>query len=272
MTIGVLTQLIGSPFFDTIAQGVIAGLNGTGYSPIFVDGQWKKDEELSGIQALLGRRVDGLILIGGGLPGDEIARRCADLPTVIVARQLPSDQHNCIFMDNVAGGALATRHLIQNGHRRIAIIRGLEDHADSTDRFSGYEQAMQEAQLPVEQSLILDGDFSAESGERCTEELLTRQATFSAIFATNDMMAFGARLALSRRGIRVPEDVSLVGFDDQMESAFTTPPLTTIRQPAREMGEQASQAVLGMINDEPFSSNPVEGELIVRESVSRLNH
>ena len=270
MTIGVLTQLIGSPFYDTISQGVVAGLNDTGYSPIFVDGQWRKKEEVAAIQALLGRRVDGLILIGGDVPGDEIAALCDGLPTVVVARRLNQNQHHCVYMDNVDGGRQATQHLIDNGHRRIAMIQGLPHHADAVDRFAGYQQALQKANIPIDRNLILDGDFSAESGVAAVEQLLSRSAPFTAIFAANDIMAFGARLALHRRGVRAPEDVSLVGFDDQMEAAFVTPPLTTIRQPAREMGERVARDVLAMIHGESLASTSFRGQLIIRESVESV--
>lgn len=267
-TIGTLTQIIGSPYYDTIAQGVIAGLSGSDYSPLFVDGQWEQSAEITGIRTLLSRQVDGLVLIGGDIPGDELSDLCADLPTVVVARQLPGD-HHCIFMDNIDGGYQATKHLIQQGHERIAVIRGHQHHPDAIDRFTGYRQALKEAGLPYHSNLVIEGDFSAESGVRAIEELLAREAPFTAVFAANDMTAFGARLALHRHDLGVPQDVSLIGFDDQMEAAFATPPLTTIRQPAREMGMQASRAILSLIDGESFSSLRVQGELIERESVSR---
>lgn len=269
MTIGVLTQLIGSPFYDTVAQGVIAGLSGTGYSPIFVDGQWQQDEELVGIRALLGRQVDGLVLIGGDVSADDITELCGDLPTVVVARQLPGDQHNCVYMDNVDGGYQATKHLIEHGHRDIAIICGLAHHPDAVDRLSGYKQALGEADMAPRDELILSGDFSADSGIRAVEQLYEDGTRFSAIFASNDIMAFGARLQLSRLGLEVPGDVSLVGFDDQMESAYMTPPLTTVHQPAREMGAEATKAVLAVIGGDSIESHRVVGELTVRESVGR---
>ena len=268
MTIGVLTQLIGTPFYDTIAQGVIAGLSGTGYWPIFVDGQWKKDEETDGIRALIGRQVDGLVLIGGDIDCDEITELCDDLPLVIAARNLTDHQHHCVHMDNVDGGYRATKHLLEHGHRNIAIIRGLKHHPDAIDRFTGYKQALEEFSIPLEPNLILDGDFSAESGVACTDQLIRSKQPFTAIVAANDITAFGARLSLYRHGISVPDQVSLIGFDDQMESAFTTPPLTTIRQPAREMGEQAARAVLAIINGDDITPDTVKGELIERESVS----
>ena len=115
-----------------------------------------------------------------------------------------------------------------------------------------------------------DGDFSAESGVRAVERLCGRQQSFTAIVAANDTTAFGARLALYRRNVRVPDDVSIVGFDDQAEAAFMAPPLTTIRQPGREMGAMASRALLDLIDGKPFRSQPLKGELQLRESVGTV--
>ena len=257
MTIGVLTQNIGSPFYDAISQGVIAGFGGTGYSPIFVDGRWQPDAEVEAIQALLGRRVDGLVLIGGDIEADHLAQLSRGLPTIIVARELPG-AHHCIFTDNVDGGYRATKLLIENGHREIAIILGIKHHPD----------ALEDGGIEFDDDLVIAGDFSAESGVRAIDELCEGGRSFSAVFAANDTTAFGARLALYRRGLEVPGDVSLVGFDDQAESAFMAPPLTTVRQPGREMGERASQALLDLIDGKSFESQSLLGELMVRESVS----
>lgn len=271
MTIGVLTQIIGSPFYDAIAQGVVAGLEGTGYSPIFVDGRWQLNSEIEAIRALQGRRVDGLVLVGGNIPGDELAELCEKMPTVVVARELPPNQHHCIFMDNVEGGYRATKHLIDQGHTRIASIRGIDYHPDSIDRHAGYQSALKEAGIKYDPELVLPGDFSAETGVAAVNALIDKKASFTAIFAENDMMAFGARLALHRHGRSVPEDVSIVGFDDQDEAEFLTPPLTTVRQPGAEMGALAGKAILSLINGKPFESKRLHGELKTRESVATLD-
>ena len=267
LTIGVLTQLIGSPFYDTIAQGVIARLGGTRYSPIFVDGQLQRDQQLDGVRALIGRQVDGMLLIGGDVTDNEITDLCGQIPVAVVARQLENSRHYCVWTDNMDGGYQATRHLVERGHRRIAIIRGLDHHFDTKDRYTGYCKALSEAEIPFDADLVLDGDFSGESGSACVEKLIQQGTKFSAVFAMNDMMAFGARLALSRHNISVPEQVSIIGFDDQMESAFMPPPLTTVRQPAREMGRSAAAAVLAMIDGEDVESLRVQAELVERESV-----
>ncbi len=270
MTIGVVTQLIGSPFYDTIAQGVVAELHETDYSPIFADGRWQAAEELEAIQALMGRRVDGLVLIGGSLPGDEISDLCGDLPTVIVARQLSGRGNICISMDNELGSYQLTKHLIDKGHRKIAVVRGLEHHRDATDRFEGYQRALRDNGIELDSRLVYQGDFSAESGMAAVDNLLTEKVEFTAVVAANDLTAFGVRLALHHHNVAVPEQVSIVGFDDQLETSFTIPPLTTLRQPAREMGSQASKALLEMIAGNNFSSKVFQGELVLRESVAEI--
>ncbi len=270
LTIGVLTQNIGSPFYDAISQGVIAGLQDSTYSPIFMDGQWERTSEISAIKALIGRRVDGLLLIGGALSGNDISRICKDLPTIVIARQVPSRKLPCVFVDNVDGGYIATKYLIENGHRKIAFIQGLPQHQDAIDRFAGFCRAFKESGIQLDRRLVLDGDFTAIKAECSVNRLCESRLKFTAIFAANDASAFGARLALYRRNIGVPDEVSIVGFDDQMESAFLTPPLTTVRQPAQEMGNLASRALFDLLNGKPFKSQLLKGCLQIRESVARL--
>ena len=268
MTIGVLTQLIGSPYYDAISQGVIEELAQTTFAPIFVDGQWQERAEIEGIRALMGRHVDGLILIGGGISGATISDICGQLPTVVVGRELPGDRHVCFYADNELGGYLATSHLLEQGHRQIAIIKGLKHQPDAIDRWVGFNRAMREAGWEPDPDLVIQGDFSPESGVQAVEQLLAQGKDFTAIVAANDMTAFGARLALDRAGLNVPADVSVVGFDDQLESTYWTPPLTTIRQPAQEMGRLAANAVVEIVNGQSPVSQCLPCTLVKRDSVA----
>ncbi|MDA7874137.1 substrate-binding domain-containing protein [Rhodopirellula sp.] len=270
MTLGVLTQNIGSPFYDALAQGVIHGLAGSGYSPIFVDGQWQQSTEIESIRTLIGRRVDGLLLIGGDVPVEQLNQLRERLPTIVVAREVVGWENQCIHVDNVQAGYEATKHLIDFGHQRIALLRGIKEHPDAIQRFEGYAKALTEAGIEFDTDLIYQGDFSGQSGVMAVNSLISRGIHFTAIFAANDMVAFGARLALSRHGMRVPEDISLVGFDDQAESAFATPPLTTMKQPAVEMGTAAANALVKLIHDEQYELASLPVELQRRESVARL--
>tara|TARA_R110002049_G_scaffold27321_2_gene94268 strand:- start:487959 stop:488966 length:1008 start_codon:yes stop_codon:yes gene_type:complete len=271
MTIGVLTQNIGSPFYDTITQGIIQGLEGTGYSPIIVDGEWTRNKETEVIQTLLGRKVDGLILVGGDVPVKELGALRDQIPTVVVGRDIEGWGNQCVYIGNFDAAYEATKFLIDFGHRDIAIIRGIQSHPDAIDRFNGYSKALSDHGIELDPELVCEGSFSGSSGVLAINSLLSRGKHFTAVFAANDMVAFGARLALYRKGIRVPEDVSLIGFDDQAESSFMVPPLTSVRQPAAEMGSAAAKAILSVIKGEPIELPALVAELKVRESVVKLS-
>lgn len=270
MTLGVVTQNIGSPFYDSVTQGVIHGLAGTGFSPLFADGQWDPQLESAAIQTLLNRNVDGLIMVGGKLDGRELEKLRRGKPTIAVARYARGWKGPSIAIDNFAAALEVTRYLIRAGHRRIAHIMGIPDHQDALDRYRGYCEAYQETSLERDPELVAEGNFSSQSGVLAVESFLYRGVSFSAIFAANDEMAMGARLALYRRGIRVPEDVSIIGFDDQPSSAYMTPPLTTVRQPAVEMGTASAEALLKLLANEPFETPELKAELVIRESVARV--
>jgi LacI family transcriptional regulator len=270
MAIGVLTQNFGSPFYDEILQGVVYGLRDTRYFPVFADGQWQPEIEQQAILALMQRQIDGLIVIGGFLDSETLFDYAEQLPVIVVARRLPAYEENCIYVDNQKAAYTATQHLIELGHRHIAHVSGRADHPDAVERQAGYIQALQDAGIEPREELIVEGDFRRQSGVLAVDVLLARASTFSAIFAANDQMAYGTRLALHRRGIRVPEDMSLVGFDDEPAAAFMIPPLTTVRQPAGEMGREAARAILSCLLDEPVTPVKVEAKLIVRESTARF--
>ena len=269
MTIGIVTQNIGSPFYDQVTQGVIQSLSKTDYSPIFVDGQWDPQVEQRVVQTLLDRQVDGMIIVGGFLSQEFLVGLRDRIPLLVVARNLDGWDNRCLAVDNEHGGMLATQFLLDAGHTRIAMVTGIPDHEDSRDRVRGYERALKSAEVEFDQDLVFEGDFSGQSGIMAVEALLARKSNFTAIFAANDEMAFGARLALYRRGIRVPEDVSLIGFDNQPGSALMTPPLTTVAQPSMELGSAAADALLMLIAGEEVELATPELKVVVRESVIR---
>ncbi len=270
MTIGVVTQNIGSPFYDSVIQGVISAFSGTNYFPLVVDGRWDPALESAAVRTLLSRQVDGLILIGGTLSKKQLQDLGGSKPVVLVARSLIDWEDRCIYLDNVEAGYRATKFLIELGHRDVAHITGINSQQDAKDRLAGYKQALQEAGIKFNPRLIADGDFSSQSGVLAIESLLARQVLFSAIFAANDGMACGARLALYRRGIRVPEDISIIGFDNQPAAAFQTPPLTTVAQPGSEMGAAAAQMILNQLTNDHSTIIPkFPVEIIVRETAVR---
>ncbi|MCA9989192.1 MAG: LacI family DNA-binding transcriptional regulator [Anaerolineales bacterium] len=273
MTIGVLTQNFGSPFYDGILQGILLGMEGTDYWPLFVDGRWQPAIERQGLQFLLERRVDGIIIIGGQTPEALLAEIATRTPLLVVARELTTMPSRSLFVDNYNAAYQLTRYLLEMGHREIAHISAEvvydETVNDIHQRLLGYQAALQDAGIEPDPSLIVKGNLLQQSGLLAVEMLFTRGRPFSAIFAANDQMAFGARLGLYRRNIRVPEDISLVGFDDESSAAYMVPPLTTARQPAAAMGQAAAAAMLALLNGNTVELPNFQAELIVRESVSR---
>lgn len=273
MTIGVLTQNFGSAFYDGILRGIMQGLDGTNYWPLFADGRWEPQVEIQMLRLLVDRQVDGVIIVGGQILEETLRDVAAHTPLLVVGRELTTLPDHCLYVKNFAAAYQLTRYLLDMGHREIATITASVGYQsavnDISQRHEGYLQALRDAGIEPDPALVVEGNLLHQSGMLAVEMLLSRGRPFSAIMAANDNMALGARLALFRRGIRVPEDVSLVGFDDQMSSVYMIPPLTTIRQPAMELGHAAAQAILAFINGQTPTLTPFDTELIIRESVTR---
>ena len=217
---------------------------------------------------MLRRQIDGLIVLGGFLEAEEIKQLAKDVPVVMVARHVAGYEENCVSVDNLRASYLATQHLIELGHQRIAHISGRLYHPDARDRRQGYVKALEDAGIEANQDLIVEGDFRRQSGVLAVQMLLSKGISFSAIFAGNDQMAYGVRLGLYRKGIRAPEDISLLGFDDEPAAAFMIPPLTTVRQPAVELGLEAARIILARLRGEATSPARLRAELVVRESTA----
>jgi LacI family transcriptional regulator len=270
MVIGVLTQDIASSFFGSMLAGIEKGFEDSPYSPIIIPGSWSIEKELNALDILLGKQIDGLIILNGRLSEERIYELEQRLPVIIIGRSVPGIEHFCIKVDSFQGAYDVTWHLIELGHRKIAHIAGPFSQADAVLRRDGYCKALEDAGLNVEQNLILEAEFSPRAGILAMETFFTRGTMFSAIFAGNDQLADGCMLGLYRHGLRVPHDVSLVGFDDDSGSAYTVPPLTTVRQPTFEMGEAAAKGMLALLNHQEPELPLLSTELVIRESTSRL--
>ncbi|WP_229256583.1 LacI family DNA-binding transcriptional regulator [Duganella lactea] len=270
MTIGIVVQDISSPFFDETLRGVDDGLKGTGYASVIVSGHWNAEEEADRIRLLLARKVDGIILLSGRIDDDTVLSFAGQRPIVSTGRAIKTRTALGFKMDNEYGAYLAVRHLIELGHRHIAFISGPTNNTDAADRLAGYTRALREAGIAIDARLIVEGNFHEASGMLAMNRLFDTGQPFTAVFAANDLSAYGARLALYRKGVRVPDDISLVGFDDLPGSAYTTPPLTTIRQPLYDIGRIATHALLRVINGEEARGEVPPLELIVRETTRRL--
>lgn len=270
LSIGVLTQTISSPFYGEALHGIETRLDAAGYIPLFVSGHWQEAEERKALEALMSRRVDGLIVLAGSLSNQALQQYAKAVPMVVLGRELKGPQLFSFGFDNQAGALLATRHLVDCGHTRIAYIAGDPVHQDALDRHAGYKAALKQAGLKLDPSLVVMGDYTEAAGLLAVNRLLDAGNPFTAIFAANDQMAIGAALGLYRRGVRVPDDVSLVGFDDLAPAKFAIPPLTTVRQSVYEMGDQAASAMLDLLRGEAPQVALPPPQLVPRESTRRL--
>ena len=264
-SIGVLTQEINREFYGDILMGIEQALRGTDYHPVFASGSVLAEGAQA--QALVSRnRVDAVIVVGGRMLEEELQALAERVPVVVLGRSVRGLESRCMQVDNFEGSYTATRYLIGLGHERIAHITGIPGHRHTVERIEGYRRALADAGLPQDPDLVVNGVYEEASGYRAAEQLLDTGVEFTAIFAAADLMAMGARLALHRRGLAVPEAVSLVGFDDHRLAEYMIPPLTTVRQPRSEMGAAAVEAVLSVLCGETLSLPSFRVELIIRDS------
>lgn len=270
MSIGVLTQFIDSPYYGEALRGIEDELHKANYVPLFVSGHWNEAEEKNRLFMLQERKVDGIIVLTGKLSDETLVDMAANIPVVVTGRHLSAPNLFSIDFDNSEGASLAVRHLHALGHRRVAFISGPLDHPDAAERLLGYREEATLKGLEVDDELVVVSDYQEAGGFRAMNSLLSARVQFTAVIAANDQMAYGARLALHRSGLRVPEDVSLIGFDDLPHSAFTLPPLTSVRQSVYEIGVSAAKAMIEILNKQIPPFRLVAAELVVRES-TRIN-
>jgi LacI family transcriptional regulator len=266
-SVGVLTQEISNLFFGQILKGIEHRLRGTGYYPLFASG-WHAHEGIDALEMLLAHRVDSMVIVGGWVADEYLLEVAERVPLVAISRTIAGLEDHCVQVENFQGAYEATKHLIDLGHTRIAHVTGLPHHPHAIERREGYCKALRDAGLVVDPDLILEGDFEEPSGLDAVQDLIRTRKPFTALFMSNDRMAYGALLALYRHGLRVPDDVSIVAFDDQPSSAYTLPPLTTVRQPTFEIGAATAEAVLRLLQGERLSLPVVPTSLVVRDSTA----
>lgn len=269
-SIGVVTQALDSPFYGPAMRGIEDELLPAGYNALFVSGHWNAVAEARCLDVLRSRRVDGIIVLMGRLSDKALIQCAKTQPLVATGRDLKAPHLFSLNFDNFEGAKLATRHLIQLGHRRIAFITGEADHPDAMERLRGYRAALEELGIAPDPALIVPGDYREQSGLFAVESLLQTHQRFTAIFAANDQMALGAALGLQRRSLRVPEDVSIVGFDDLPASLYAIPPLSSVHQPTYDMGRLAAAAMLELLAGQVPDMQLPAPRLVARESSRRL--
>jgi LacI family repressor for deo operon, udp, cdd, tsx, nupC, and nupG len=241
-----------------------------GYSVFLASCNAEAVREAKVVQSFEERRVDGIIVMDsrvGSLYAAHLSKM--KIPIVLINKFRLGEFIYSVAIDNLTASRDATSHLIQLGHTRIAYIGDRDGFQLDTDRFGGYRQALEHADIPFQPHLVAHGDGKPAGGEEAMEQLLTLPERPTGVFCFNDMSALGAMRALRAHNLRVPEDVSLVGFDDVFFAPYTHPSLTTVRQPKEHMGKLATEIVLKLLSGTSCEYNvKVQGELIVRESTA----
>jgi LacI family repressor for deo operon, udp, cdd, tsx, nupC, and nupG len=258
-----------SPFFLEIYAGAEEAAQTGGLSVLLGNSDGRIERVETYFDQVVSGRADGIILLTGVMPPAYADGKRSVPPMVTVLERIEGQDAPVVRIDHRAASAEVTQHLIDLGHRRIAHIAGTPHAASSEHRIGGYRDALASAGIPFENDLVVTGDFSMQSGADAMERLLTLGDPPTGVFAGNDEMAFGAVKAARAHGLSVPEDLSIVGFDDQTTAAFYNPPLTTIHTPCREIGRRATQELVQQIAGVEGSREIVlPTNLVVRDSTA----
>ena len=263
-------RMFRDPYFLGILRGAQSVIGSSGLQLVFAIASTARELEQFTDYAASGH-VDGTLLIslhGASDHGDDLPRRLESLgvPTVLNGRPLGDTGTFYVDSDNIGGGQLATELLIERGARRIATITGPMDMAVGHDRLAGYRSALAAHGIASPPDLVAHGDFSVEGGAKAMVQLLERVPDVDAVFCASDLTALGAMQALAETGRRVPHDVAIVGFDDVAEAETAIVPLTTIRQPIRDLGRTMAQVLLDRLNDKSPAQRTVLPVSVTRRS------
>ncbi|QNF30906.1 MULTISPECIES: LacI family DNA-binding transcriptional regulator [Metabacillus] len=259
---------ITSAFFSKVLRGIEHVAVNNGYQVILGDTENDIEREKEYINLLLQKQADGMVLLTARLNKTNLEEISEHFPMVLACEYMDGLNVPTVSIDNISSARKATEHLIKLGHTKIAHITGPINVILSRDRMRGYQQAMMSHELDIDSAYIQEGDFSFESGYNQTLKLLALENPPTAVFAFNDEMAMGAIKAAKDSGLKAPEDLAVVGFDNVKMSSVIEPNLTTINQPKYEIGKKAMELLLKLINGESINKKKfvMKDELIIRES------
>jgi LacI family transcriptional regulator len=267
-TIGIMMADISEPYYSQIIKGMEYASSRTGYTLLFSNSYESVERNRVLQKMIFAERVDGLVIVGSNIQEKNFVLTLLEqeIPFVLIERNFSDPRVNCIWVDNTQGAYLATKYLIEKGHRKIAHIAGNLYFQVALDRIEGYKKALREAGIGFSEELVTSGNFVSRDAYEAMKEQLRHNCT--AVFAASDTMAYGALKAIAEAGLSVPKDIAVIGFDDLEFSALTNPPLTTIRQPRYEMGKQSLEILIANLQGERNETAKVclMPELVARRS------
>lgn len=269
--VGVVVTSIADPFNGEVVSGLEETANQSGYSVVLATSQANPEREMAIVRSFAERRVDGLIVASSRV-GAPYLERLSDLrlPIVLLNNQAPGQFKHSVRMDNVHGAAAATRHLIELGHTRIAYLGNSSGMQTDVERCQGYEQALMAEGVRPDLQLIVREDGAPGGFSRRAAALFRLPHPPTALFCYNDIAALGVLQAARHAGIRIPQKLSVCGFDDLFFTAYLEPPLTTVCQPKRRLGQVAMKLLIDLISgsEVPEREIVLEGELVIRGSTA----
>jgi DNA-binding LacI/PurR family transcriptional regulator len=269
-TIGLVVTTVSDPFASEVVCGIEQTANDHGYAVILADSHADPERERRMVQELAERRVDGIIVTSSRVGALYLPLlKQMMVPIVLVNDQYPGDFVHSIMIRNREGMRAMAEHMIALGHQRIAFLGDRFGYQSNTERVTGYRDALDAAKIPLDEKLVVLGDGKPEGARQAMNDLLIADRP-TAVCCYNDMSALGAMRAIRKRGLRVPEDISVGGFDDLFFAALTDPPLTTVHQPMERMGNLAMESLLKlMAGEDSVAQVNIEPELVVRASTAR---
>ena len=267
-TIGVIADDISSPFTPIIIRGIQDHFRQEGYFSIIINTDWKPQTEVQAIDDLISRAIDGVIFVESWYRTSNEALDLANKPYIFVHRLFQASYRYSVIPDEQYGARLAVGHLIGLGHRYIGYIGGPESFYSSTERLIGYQDELKQAGISFNPDLVERGNWEIGSGYEAAQRLRNASSHLTAIFAGNDLMALGAIHAIQDAGLRVPDDIAVVGYDDRSIAAMARPTITTVSLPCYEMGMASAQLLLRRLKGQANNAEEikVKGKLLVRQS------
>lgn len=271
-SIGVLVSQLDGPYYGPMMAEIESALRATNKHVIIAVGHSVAEQEIDSVEFLLGRGCDALILDVEAVSDEYLIELSQGAtPIVLINRYISEISDRCIYLDNELGGYLATRHVLELGHREIAYVSGPKRKHDANERLEGHKKALAEFGVEYKASLCVEGDYKEDGGVAAMEQLLDSAQRFTAVVCANDQMVSGAISVCLERGLKVPGDLSFVGYDNIPFARYISPKLTTVNNPIHEMGKMAALWLLKNIykNDQLEVTNVFIPELVVRGSARR---
>ncbi|MCL9773623.1 substrate-binding domain-containing protein [Vibrio methylphosphonaticus] len=273
-TIGMLVTTSTNPFFGEVVKGVERSCYQENYNLILCNTEGDSERMRASIDTLMQKRVDGLILMCSTVEGEhiDIFQQYPTIPVVVMDWGPIHFESDKIQDNSFFGGYLATKHLIESGHQEIGCITGPLNRQQAQMRYDGYKKALEEAELELNPDWVIEADFECEGGAQALNALVERGRLPTALFVCNDMMAMGVINVADRRNIQIPDELSIIGYDDIHIAKYMTPSLTTIHQPKYRLGKAAVETLLDKIEKRVEQPDLIQLEptLVERESVKAL--